>query len=99
MRSERAAHGYRRFRRQDCGKQFNERSSELLNRTQYPRDVIALVFVLAIALRAQPERSGGNVRIQGAPIQLRRGSGVGGKTDALLIDNLRRCRGGGSPVR
>jgi len=35
-RSERTAQGYRRFRCRACGKQFNERSDSLLNRTQYP---------------------------------------------------------------
>jgi putative transposase len=40
-RRERTAQGYRRFRCLDCAKQFNERSG-LLNRTQYPSDVIAL---------------------------------------------------------
>src|SRR6201746_759929 len=42
-RSERTTQGYRRFRCRDCGKQFNERSESLLNRTQYPSDIIALV--------------------------------------------------------
>ena len=42
-RPERTARGYRRFRCRACGKQFNERSGGLLNRTQYPSDVIALV--------------------------------------------------------
>ena len=42
-RSERTAQGYRRFRCRACGKQFNERSGGVLNRTQYPSDVIALV--------------------------------------------------------
>jgi transposase-like protein len=42
-RPERTAQGYRRFRCRDCGKQFNERTGGLLNRTQYPSDVIALV--------------------------------------------------------
>src|SRR3954467_7340548 len=44
-RSERTAQGYRRFRCRACGKQFNERSESLLNRTQYPSDVIALVVL------------------------------------------------------
>jgi putative transposase len=44
-RSERTAQGYRRFRCRGCGKQFNERSGGLLNRTQYPSDVIALVVL------------------------------------------------------
>ena len=38
-RPERTAQGYRRFRCHACGKQFNERSTSLLNRTQYPSDV------------------------------------------------------------
>jgi transposase-like protein len=35
-RSERTVQGYRRFRCRTCGKQFNERSAGLLNRTHYP---------------------------------------------------------------
>ena len=42
-RSERTSQGYRRFRCLDCAKQFNERSRGVLNRAQYPSDVIALV--------------------------------------------------------
>ena len=42
-RPERTAQGYRRFRCLGCTKQFNERSSGLLNRTQYPSDMIWLV--------------------------------------------------------
>src|SRR5579864_5219561 len=44
-RPERTAQGYRRFRCRECGRQFNERSIGLLNRTQYPSDVIALVVL------------------------------------------------------
>src|ERR1700723_2837716 len=44
-RPERTAQGYRRFRCRDCSKHFNERSAGLLNRTQYPSDVIALVVL------------------------------------------------------
>src|ERR1700760_1494754 len=58
-RSERTAQGYRRFRRRDCGKQFNERSESLLNRAQYPSEVIALVVVwrlrYKLSLRDLPE--------------------------------------------
>jgi transposase-like protein len=42
-RPERTAQSYRRFRCRDCGKQFNERTGGVLNRTQYPSVVIALV--------------------------------------------------------
>jgi transposase-like protein len=41
-RPDRTVQGYRRFRCRDCGKQFNERSAGLLNRAQYPSDVITL---------------------------------------------------------
>ena len=43
-RLERTTQGYRRFRCRACGKQFNERSGGILNRAQYPSDVIALVI-------------------------------------------------------
>src|SRR5215208_5534244 len=58
-RAERTAQGYRRFRCRACGKQFNERSGTLLNRTQYPSDVIALVVLWRLrdklSLRDLPE--------------------------------------------
>jgi transposase-like protein len=44
-RPERTAQGYRRFRCGKCGKQFNERSADLLNKAQYPSDIIALVVL------------------------------------------------------
>ncbi|HTE18747.1 MAG TPA: IS6 family transposase [Armatimonadota bacterium] len=49
--TERTAQGYRRFRCRDCGRQFNERSGGLLNRTQYPSDVIALVVLWRLRYR------------------------------------------------
>src|ERR1700709_1515403 len=58
-RSERTVQGSRRFRCRNCGKQFNERSESLLNRTQYPSDVIALVVLwrlrYKLSLRDLPE--------------------------------------------
>src|SRR5947209_16289267 len=58
-RPERTAQGYKRFRCRICGKQFNERSGTLLNRAQYPSDVIALVVLwrlrYKLALRDLPE--------------------------------------------
>src|SRR4051812_46073056 len=58
-RSDLTAHGYRRFRCRVCGKQFNGRSGTLLNRTQYPSDVIALVVFwrlrYKLSLRDLPE--------------------------------------------
>src|SRR3954451_546607 len=58
-RPERTSQGYRRFRCRACGKQFNERSATVLNRTQYPSDVIALVVLwrlrYKLSLRDLPE--------------------------------------------
>ena len=50
-RPGRTAQGYRRFRCRDCGKQFNERSSTLLNHAQYPSDVVALVVLWRLRYR------------------------------------------------
>src|SRR5688500_9243663 len=59
-RPERTAQGYRRFRCRACGKQFDERTGGLLNRTQYPSDVVALVVLwrlrYKLALRDLPAR-------------------------------------------
>jgi len=58
-RAERTVQGYRRFRCRECGKQFNERTGTVLNRAQYPSDVIALVVLwrlrYKLALRDLPE--------------------------------------------
>ena len=53
-RPERTAQGYRRFRCRACGKQFNERSGTLLNRTQYPSDLIALVVLWRLRYKGSP---------------------------------------------
>ena len=55
---ERTTQGYRRFRCRACGKQFNERTGGLLNRTQYPSDIVALVLWrlrYKLSLRDLPE--------------------------------------------
>ena len=50
-RPEVTARGYRRFRCRPCGRQFNERSGEVLNRTYLPSDVIALVVFCRLRYR------------------------------------------------
>ena len=50
-RRDRTAQGYRRFRCRACGRGFNERSSGVLNRAQYPSDVIALVVLWRLRYR------------------------------------------------
>jgi putative transposase len=59
QRRERTAQGYKRFRCRACGKQWNERTGTVLNRAQYPSDVIALVVLwrlrYKLSLRDLPE--------------------------------------------
>src|ERR1700749_4408060 len=58
-RPERTTQGYKRFRCDVCDKQFNERTGTVLNWTQYPSDVIALVVLwrlrYKLSLRDLPE--------------------------------------------
>ncbi|MBV8613199.1 MAG: IS6 family transposase, partial [Acetobacteraceae bacterium] len=58
-RRDRTVQGYRRFRCRSCGKQWNERTGTMLNRAQYPSDVIALVVLWSLrhklSLRDLPE--------------------------------------------
>jgi transposase-like protein len=58
-RPERTAQGYCRFRCRACGKQCNERTGTVLNWTQYPSDVVALVVLwrlrYKLSLRDLPE--------------------------------------------
>jgi transposase-like protein len=42
-RSECTVQDYRRFRCDSCGKQFDERRADVLNRAHYPSDIIALM--------------------------------------------------------
>lgn len=44
-RSDRTAHGYRRFRCRECGRGFNERTGSVLNRLQVPSDVVFLIVL------------------------------------------------------
>ena len=50
-RREVTARGYRRFRRRDCGRQVNERSDGVLNRTCPPSDIIAFIMFCRLRYR------------------------------------------------
>ena len=50
-RPEVTARGYVRFRCRDCGRQFNERSGGVLNRTCLPSDIIAFVVFCRLRYR------------------------------------------------
>jgi hypothetical protein len=57
-RPERTAQGYRRFRCR-CRKQFSERSDGVLNKAQYPSNVIALVVSWLLRYQRGGARVGG----------------------------------------
>ena len=50
-RPEVTARGYRRFRCRACGRQFNELSAGVLNRTSLPSDIIAFVVFCRLRYR------------------------------------------------
>ena len=93
-RSELTARGYRRFRCRACGKQFHERSGGILNRTQYPSDVIALVvfwrLCYKLSLRDLPEM----FSIRGIEFSYKAVRDWEAKLTPSLIDSLRRQRKG-----
>src|SRR6202790_2659791 len=93
-RPERTAQGYRRFRCHACGKQFNERSGRILNRAQYPSDVIALVVFwrlrYKLSLRDLPEM----FLIRGIEFSYEAVRDWEAKLTPSLIDSLRRRRKG-----
>jgi len=93
-RPERTAQGYRRFCCRGCSKPFNERSGGILNRTQYPSDVIALVVFwrlrYKLSLRDLPEM----FLLRGIEFSHETVREWEAKLTPVLIDHLRRRRGG-----
>src|ERR1700704_254448 len=93
-RPECTARGYRRFRCRACGKQFNERSGGILNRAQYPSDVIALMVFwrlrYKLSLRDLPEM----FLIRGIEFTYEAVRDWEAKLTPSLIDSLRRRRKG-----
>src|SRR5690348_10484682 len=93
-RPERTAQGYRRFRCRSCGKQWNERTGTVLNRTQYPSDVIALVVLwrlrYKLSLRDLPEM----FAVRGIVFSHEAVRGWEAKLTPALAEELRRRRRG-----
>ncbi|MGF7212775.1 transposase-like protein [Skermanella aerolata] len=50
-RSDRTAHGYRRFRCRDCGRGFSERTGSVLNRLQLPTDIVFLILLWRLRMK------------------------------------------------
>src|SRR4029450_4149123 len=92
-RPERTTQGYRRFRCRACGKQFNERSGTLLNRTQYPSDVIALVGLWRLRYKRDRDRLPGVFAVRGLVFSYEAVREWEAKLTPTLAEALRRRRG------
>ena len=92
-RRDRTARGYRLFRCRDCSQQFNERSAGVLNRAQYPSDVIALVVLwrlrYRLTLRDLPEM----FLVRGIVFSYEAVREWEAKLSPILSDELRQRRG------
>src|SRR5918994_157769 len=91
-RPGRTAQGYRRFRCRDCGRQFNERSAGLLNRAQYPSDVIALVVLWRLRYRLTLRDLAEMVLLRGIVFSHEAVREWEGKLAPVLSDELRQRR-------
>jgi putative transposase len=93
-RSERTAQGYRRFRCRTCSKQFNERSTGLLNRTQYPSDVIALVVLWRLRYKLSLRDLAEMFLIRGIEFSYEAVRDWEAKLTPTMVEALRRRRRG-----
>src|SRR4029078_3415138 len=93
-RPERTAQGYRRFRCRACGKQFNERSDTLLNRAQYPSDVIALVVLWRLRYKLTPRDVPEMFAVRGIVFSYEAVRAWEVKLTPALAEDLRRRRRG-----
>jgi putative transposase len=93
-RPERTAQGYRRFRCRICGKQFNERSGGILNRTQFPSDVIALVVLWRLRYKLSLRDLSEMFLIRGIVFSHEAVRDWEAKLTPMLAETLRRRRRG-----
>ena len=91
-RPEHTAQGYRRFRCRRCGKQFNERTGNLLNRTQYPSDVIALVVLWRLRYKLALRDLAEMFLVRGMVFSHEAVRAWEAKLTPTLAENLRRRR-------
>src|SRR3954464_16034523 len=92
-RPDRTARGYRRFRCRDCGKGVNERRGGLLNRTQYPLDVIALVVLWRLRYRLTLRDLAEMFLVRGFVFSYEAVREWEAKLTPILSDELRQRRG------
>ena len=93
------ARGYRWFRCRECGKQYNECSGSLLNQTQYPSDVIALVVLWRLRYRLTLRDLAEMFLQRGIVFSHEAVREWEAKLAPVLADELRRCRRGKGGAR
>jgi putative transposase len=98
-RPDRTARGYRRFRCRECDKQFNERSGGLLNHTQYPSDVIALVVLWRLRYRLTLRDLAEMFLVRGIIFSHEAVRAWEAKLASVLAEELRRGRHGRAGTR
>ena len=98
-RPERTAQGYRRFRCRECSRQFDERTAGVLNRTQYPSDVIALVVLWRLRDRLSLRDLSEMFLVRGIVFSYEAAREWEAKLTPILSDELRQRRGRRRPHR
>jgi putative transposase len=93
-RREVPARGYRRFRCRDCGRQFNERSNGVLNRTCLPSDIIAFVVFCRLRYRLTLRDLGEIMAIRGIEVSHEAIRDWEAKLLPVMGDALRKRRHG-----
>jgi putative transposase len=93
-RSDRTAHGYRRFRCQGCGRGFNERTGSVLNRLQLPTDVVFLIVLWRLRMKLSLRDLAEILLLRGLVFSHEAIRDWEAKLAPLLTDALRRRRKG-----
>ena len=91
-RREVTARGYRRFRCRACGRQFNERSGGVLNRTCLPSDVIAFVVFCRLRYRLTLRDLGEIMALRGIEVSYEAVRDWEAKLLPVMGDELRKRR-------
>src|SRR5688572_26884529 len=93
-RSDRTAHGYRRFRCWGCGRGFNERTGSVLNRLQLPTDVVFLIVLWRLRMKLSLRDLAEILLLRGLVFSHEAIRDWEAKVAPLLTDALRRRRKG-----
>ena len=93
-RPEVTARGYRRFRCRACGRQFNERTGGVLNRTCLPSDIIAFVVFCRLRYRLTLRDLSEILALRGIEVSHEAVRGWETKLLPVMGDELRKRRRG-----